>query len=120
MTTQQHKILDAIAQVIFDKKGMNILALDVRTISTMTEFYIIAEGSVARHLKSLASAIKDKMQELGLPLYRSEGEDGDWIIIDCYDIVIHLFTPDMREKYALEELWKQSKIVDVHIKLPTK
>lgn len=83
----------------------------------MTDYYIIAEGSVSRHLRALANTIKDTMAELQLPLYRTEGEnDGDWIAMDFYDVVIHLFTPEMREKYALEELWQKAKIVDVNIK----
>lgn len=113
------KYLNAISQAVFDKKGFNILVLDVRGISSMTDYCIIAEGSVSRHLKALSNVIQDQMKELGIPPYRIEGEKGgDWIVMDYYDIVIHLFTPDMREKYALEELWQKAKIVDVDIKLP--
>lgn len=119
VTREEKKLLNAISQVIFDKKGVNILALDVREISTMTDYCIIAEGSVARHLKALSNSIREKMAELHYPLYRTEGEDSSWVIMDYYDIVIHLLTPDMREKYALEELWKQGKIVDVHIVVPS-
>lgn len=115
MTIRAKRTLNAISQAIFDKKGVNILVLDVRDVSTMADYYVIAEGTVARHLKSLANAVKDKMQETGVRLYKTEGEDGEWIIMDFYDIVIHLLTPDMREKYALEELWKKGKIVDVDI-----
>jgi ribosome-associated protein len=108
--------LNALAQVIFDKKGFNILVLDVRQVSNMAEFVIIAEGSVSRHLQSLAGAIKEKMGVLSVPMLGAEGErGGEWIIMDYYNIVIHLFTPEMREHYALEELWKKGSIVDVEI-----
>jgi ribosome-associated protein len=115
--TKQDKIkLNTVSQTIFDKKGINILALDVRNISTMTEYCLIAEGSVGRHVKALCTAIKHKMEEHGIPLYHCDGEqEGDWIVMDYNDMVIHLFTPDMRQKYALEELWKKAKIVDVEI-----
>lgn len=116
MVTKQNKRLNAIAQTLFDKKGFNILALDVRHVSTMTEYCIIAEGTVDRHVKSLATAIKDKLSEIDLTLYHEEGYiDGEWIVMDCGDIVIHLFIPDMREKYSLEELWTKAKIVDLNI-----
>lgn len=116
MTNQDNKILNAVSQAIFDKKGFNILVLDVRGISTMTDYYIIAEGSVDRHVKSLYSTIKDKMIELEVELYCAEGmADAVWIVMDYGEFVIHLLTPDMREKYALEELWKKAKIVDVEI-----
>jgi ribosome-associated protein len=112
-------ILNVIAQTIFDKKGFNILALDVRGISTMTDFFLIAEGSVDRHVKALSMAIQEQLDAMHVPLYRIEGEkDGDWIVMDYSDIVIHLFIQELREKYALEELWKKAKIVDLDIIVP--
>lgn len=116
MTKQDKKVLNSISQAIYDKKGFNILVLDVRGISTMTDYYVIAEGSVDRHVKSLYTAIKDQLSELGLGPSHAEGvNDGGWIVMDCGEIVVHLFVPDLREKYALEELWTKAKIVDVEI-----
>lgn len=112
----KNKTLDLIAQTIFDKKGFNILALDVQGISTMTDFFMIAEGTVDRHVQALARAIIDKLEEQGISPTHVEGmSSADWIVIDYTDIVIHLFTEDLRAKYALEELWKESKIVDLKI-----
>ncbi len=114
----KNKQLDLIAQAIFDKKGFNILALDVRGISTMTDYFLIAEGTVDRHVQALGRAIIDKLEEHGVKPIHVEGmQSGNWIVIDYIDIVIHLFMEDLREKYALEELWKESKIVDLHIAL---
>jgi len=115
---KEQAILNAISQQIFDKKGINILAIDVRGISTITDYQIIAEGGVARHLKALSFAIQGLMKELDVSLYRIEGEDTDWIIMDYYDVIIHLMTPDMRFKYALEQLWNKGAIVDVDIVVP--
>lgn len=116
MTKQDIKKLNVISQIIFDKKGVNILALDVRHISTMTDYYVIAEGSVGRHVKAICTAIKSEMVEEDITLFHCDGEqDGDWVVMDFGNVVIHLLTPDMREKYALEELWKKAKIVDVKI-----
>lgn len=113
---QENIILNAISQTIFDKKGFNILVLDVRGISTMTDYFLIAEGSVDRHVKSLSDAIKDQLAELAVPVIRSEGEkEAEWIVIDCGEYVIHIFIPELREKYALEEVWRKAKIVDVKI-----
>lgn len=118
MTIEDKKKLNVLSQIIFDKKGVNILALDVRNISTMTEYCVIAEGSVGRHVKSICAAIKSEMRDEDTVLFHCDGEqDGDWIVMDYGDIVIHLLTPDMREKYALEELWNKAKIVDVEIKI---
>jgi ribosome-associated protein len=111
-------LLNVIAQAIYDKKGFNILVLDVRGISTLADYYIIAEGNVGRHVSSLSSAIREAMHSQKIAPLHIEGErEGDWVVLDFGDVVIHLFTPEFRERYALEELWKESKIVDVKIRL---
>jgi ribosome-associated protein len=108
--------LNIIAQVIYDKKGFNILALDVRGLSNITDYLIIAEGNVDRHITSIAKAIEEELHERGQRLVHAEGvRTGDWAVIDYGDIVIHLFMPGMRERYSLERLWGESKIVDLEI-----
>jgi ribosome-associated protein len=111
--------LDLVAQTIFDRKGFNILALDVRGISTMTDYYLIAEGNIDRHVRSIALSVKDTLkEEEGRKLVHMEGEvDGDWVVVDYGEFVLHVLIPEMREKYALEELWKEGKIVDLNIAL---
>ncbi len=116
MQTMAVKTLDVIAQAIYDKKGFNILALDVRGISTLADYFVIAEGNVDRHIKALSHEIKESLKPLGLHPFHVEGEGDDWIVLDYGDIIIHLLIPEMRDKYALEDLWKKSKIVDVKIK----
>jgi len=108
------QMLHLIAQTIYDKKGHNILALDVREVSTLTNYFLIAEGTVDRHVKSLAHAVLEKMKDKGEIAANIEGEEvGDWIVIDYLDIIIHLFTPGLRDRYRLEELWNAGKIVDL-------
>jgi ribosome-associated protein len=110
------KKLNDIAQAIYDKKGFNILVLDVRSICTMTDYFIIAEGTVDRHVKALSQTISDELAQQGQhPLHVEGQQEGDWVVLDYGDFVIHLFTPDLREKYALEELWRKGKVVDVQI-----
>ncbi len=110
------KQLNSIAQMIYDKKGFNILVLDVHEICSMTDYFVIAEGNVDRHLQALSWTIMDQLNKEGLKPIHIEGlESGDWIVLDYMDFVIHLFLPDLREKYALEELWKDGKIIDVKI-----
>jgi len=116
MKSESLKILDLIGQAIFDKKGSNILVLDVKGISTMTDYFVIAEGNVDRHVKAICQSIRDAMKAQGYQAIHVEGEsDADWIVIDFGEFVIHLFVPELREKYALEELWREGKIVDLHI-----
>jgi ribosome-associated protein len=109
-------ILNKIAQIIFDKKGYNILALDLRDISSLTDFVILAEGMVDQHVLALSQAIEDYMTQQKSPLYHREGTShGDWVVLDYGWLMIHLFMPGMRQKYCLEELWKDAKIIDLAI-----
>ncbi len=116
-----HALIADLCQAIYNKKGKNILALDLRGISTMTDFFLIAEGSVERHVKALANAILDALHQYQIePLHVEGTSTADWIVIDLGNIVIHLFTPDLRQKYALEELWHDGTIVDVPITLQSR
>ncbi|HEY2810324.1 MAG TPA: ribosome silencing factor [Rhabdochlamydiaceae bacterium] len=111
-------ILNAIAQAIYDKKGINILALDVRGVSTLVDYVIIAEGNVDKHVIAIARAVEDALGEVGLHPYTTEGmKSGDWIVLDYFDIMVHLFMPGLRDKYQLEELWRGGKIIDLQFNL---
>ena len=108
--------LNAIAQVIYDKKGFNILALDVRGLSSITDFLLIAEGNVDRHISSIGRAIIEELEERGEEPVHVEGlKTGDWAVLDYSEIVVHIFCPGLRERYSLERLWNESKIVDLEI-----
>lgn len=110
--------LDLIARAIYDKKGMNILALDVRGISSLCDYVIIAEGNVDKHVIAIAHAIKKALAEHGIYPNHIEGLTiGDWVVLDYPLIMIHLFMPGMRDKYELESLWKASTIVDLNFGL---
>src|SRR5690606_12700420 len=96
----------------------NILAIDVRGVSTVTDFFLIAEGNIERHVQSLARKVLETVEESGTPVFQMEGNTaGDWIVLDCGAVMVHLFVPELREKYALEELWQDGKIVDLEIRI---
>ncbi|MDR2540002.1 MAG: ribosome silencing factor [Chlamydiales bacterium] len=108
--------LNQIVQVLFDKKGSNILALDIRGISSLTDFVIIAEGNVDKHVSAIASSIVDELKKTGLkPSYVEGLQNGDWAVIDYLDIMVHIFGPGLRERYCLEALWNKGSIIDVKI-----
>jgi ribosome-associated protein len=116
MMPTEMPILNRIAQVIFDKKGMNILGLDVRGVSTLTDFVIIAEGNVDRHVTAIADAVIASLREEGIKPVHIEGmKEGAWVVIDFLDIMVHIFAPGLREKYRLEDLWKEGHLLDLSI-----
>ncbi len=118
MKCSSREILNQIAQVIYDKKGLNILALDVQNLSSIADYLVIAEGNVDRHVLAIARAVTDQLRQRdSSPLYMEGLETGDWVVLDFAGIVVHLFQPGLREKYSLEDLWPQSQIVALDIKV---
>ena len=118
MKKTQLETLTLIAQVIYDKKGINILALDVRGLSSIADYILIAEGNVDRHVTAIAKTIVDELHERGINPVRVEGlQTGDWAVLDYAGIMVHLFMPGYRQKYSLEKLWSESKIVDLEIEV---
>lgn len=116
MTERVLSLLNTIAQVIHDKKGINILALDVRGLSSITDYLVIAEGLVDRHVSAIALAVSQKLAEMGIAQLHEEGvQSGDWAVLDYGQVMVHLFKPGFREKYSLERLWEKSKLVDLEI-----
>jgi ribosome-associated protein len=110
-------MLNRIAQIIYDKKGSNILALDLKGHCSIADYLIIAEGNVDRHVISIAHAIMDSFKET--PIHIEGLANGDWVVLDFSDIIVHLFQPGLREKYSLEKLWKEGRIVDLDIAVAT-
>ena len=111
-------ILNLIAQTIYDKKGVNILALDVQGLSNIADYLIIAEGNVDRHVAAIAQSIVDELRKVGENPVHIEGlQSGDWVVLDYAGVMVHLFTPNYRIRYSLEKLWAESKIIDLSIEV---
>ncbi|NRA90375.1 MAG: ribosome silencing factor [Simkaniaceae bacterium] len=116
MVKTPSNIIRQIVQTIYDKKGTNIVALDVRGISSITDFVIIADGNVDRHVIALANELQDLMKKEGeRPVHVEGKQSGDWIVLDYFQVVIHLLLPEMRQKYQLERLWPEAKVVDLDL-----
>jgi ribosome-associated protein len=116
MKEDPEEFVQLIAQAIFEKKGFNIVAVDVRDVSTLTDFIVVAEGTVDRHVKAIAREIEKELLVRGeKPIYTEGKIHGDWIILDYMQIMVHLFMPGLREKYQLERLWEDGKVVEVKL-----
>lgn len=116
MTDVSKDLLNLIAQTIFEKKGSNIVAIDIRNHSSITDYVIVAQGNVDRHVTAIGRAIQDALKEKNERPIHAEGmQTGDWVVLDYGTFIIHLFMPEMREKYHLESLWSDSEIVDLEI-----
>ena len=109
-------VLNIIAQSIYDKKGANILAIDVSGISSLCDHVIIAEGMHPKHNIAIANnMIKELSKNNIKPFYHEGMSLGDWIVLDFFDILVHLFVTEVREKYSIENLYREGNIVDLKI-----
>ncbi len=89
-----------------DSKAEEIESIDLRGQSSIADFMIVASGQSGRQIAGFASKLKDKLAEYGMKV-RSEGEaQGDWVVIDAIDVIVHLFRPEVREFYNIEKMWR--------------
>lgn len=104
---QDRALAQEIAQVIYDKKGRDIIVLDVRKLTVICDYMVIATGRTANQVTAMADDVDDRMADLGLNLRRTEGQqDGRWVVLDYGHIMVHLFHQDDRAYYNLERLWE--------------
>ncbi len=112
---QSSSLLDAVIKGIQEKKGKNIVCLDLRKIdSAVCEHFIICEGSATTQVGAIADSIKDEVKkDTNEKPYHSEGyKNSQWILIDYVTVVVHIFLPDVREFYNLENLWADAEVIE--------
>ncbi|MEI8134803.1 MAG: ribosome silencing factor [bacterium] len=111
----------AAAEFGLEKKATNIKILDVRTITSFADYFVIASGSSDMQVKAIAENILNKLRERGVKPWKSEGWDTlNWVIVDFVDVVVHIFQETAREFYHLERLWGDAPTEIVEDKVPTK
>ncbi|WP_455555448.1 ribosome silencing factor [Comamonas sp.] len=105
------KLQRAIVDGLEDVKAQDIQVFNTEHLSPLFERVIIASGSSSRQTKALASSVRDAIKKAGFPVPRHEGEDnGEWIIVDCGQCVVHIMQPTIRQYYRLEEIWGEKPV----------
>jgi ribosome-associated protein len=98
-----------IRRILDDKKGENILLLDVRRLSEVTDYYVVVSGTSTPHLKAMFDEVLQILKEEGSPCYRRTGDPASgWLVLDYVDVIIHMLTEEKRQYYAIEELWERA------------
>lgn len=96
----------AVVDALEDIKGFDITVLDVSHLTSITSCMIVASANSSRQAISLAQNVRDKLKEKGATIYGIEGEkDGEWVLLDLGDIIVHVMLPTTRAYYNLEQLW---------------
>jgi ribosome-associated protein len=100
-------LADRIASVAADRKAIDLVVVDLRGMVGYTDFFVVCSGNTERQTKAIHDAVyRDLKDELGLLPRRAEGvSEARWILLDYLDCVLHVFTPEAREFYRLENLW---------------
>jgi ribosome-associated protein len=110
--------VDLARECVLDK-CQDVVVLDVRGLSQVCDFIVIASGTSDRQMKSVAQGLEDLGKARGTPPFRSDRDTGTtWIVVDFVDVVVHLFEPEQRAYYDLESLWADGISVEVPAPAP--
>jgi len=109
---------DSLAQraaaICLEYKANDVVLLDLRGVSDMTDFFIVGSGTSDTHVRAVGEHVVEEMKKLGARAHHVEGlSQGRWVLLDFVDFVVHLFHPTLREFYQLERLWSDARIVPI-------
>ena len=103
-----------IAHLTLTKKSSNVIILDLRKLTDVTDFFVIASSDSDTQVKAIADAVADGMEKLGVPIWHKEGlTQRQWVLLDYVDVVCHIFHKEARSFYGLEKLWGDANIEHV-------
>lgn len=108
MKKAETKILEIILKTLDDNKAENVVTIDLNGISSIAEQMVVASGTSQRHVASLADKVFENLKKAGIKA-TIEGEDkADWVLIDAFDVIVHIFKPEVRDFYNLEKMWQSA------------
>lgn len=108
-------LVKKIVEALEDKKAEDITVLDIGEVSSIADYFIIANGNNANQLTAMEDAVDEAMYTNGVHQKQVEGKgNSTWILMDYQDIIVHLFSKEDRQFYDLDRIWRDGKVVDVH------
>ena len=108
------ELVKKVVEALEDKKAEDITVIDIHGISSIADYFVIANGSNANQLSAMQDAVDEAMYTNGVHSKQIEGNSNStWILMDYQDIIVHLFSKEDRLFYDLERIWKDGKIIDI-------
>jgi ribosome-associated protein len=102
------------AALCLDMKANDVLVLDLRKVTDMTDCFVIASGTSDTHVRSVGEHVIAELKKEGIQVHHVEGlEQGRWVLLDYVDFVVHLFHPTLRSFYQLERLWSDAEAIEI-------
>ena len=102
-----------IAKILDKKKAIDIVGIETKELTVMSDYFIIASGTSNTHVRALADDVDDEMKKLGVEVDHIEGRATGWILLDYNDVLVHIFQPESRQYYNIERLWNDAARVDL-------
>jgi ribosome-associated protein len=103
-----------VVRAALDKKAMDVVVLDLRNTSAFTDFFVLCSGQNQRQVKAIADAVEESLRAAKVRPAHVEGYDrAEWILMDFFTFIVHVFTPQTRAFYSLERLWGDAERIDV-------
>ena len=102
-----------IAKILDKKKAIDIIGIETKELTVMSDYFIIASGTSNTHVRALADEVDDEMKKLGVEVDHIEGRATGWILIDYNDVLVHVFQPESRQYYNIERLWNDAARIDL-------
>jgi ribosome-associated protein len=107
-------IAQRAAQLCLDYKANDVVLLDLRGVTDMTDFFIVASGTSDTHVRAIGEHLIEDLKKEGTPVHHVEGlEKGRWVLLDYVDVVVHVFHPTLRQFYQLERLWGDAEVIPI-------
>lgn len=102
-----------IAKILDKKKAIDIIGIETKELTVMSDYFIIATGTSNTHVRALADEVDDEMKKLGVEVDHIEGRATGWILLDYNDVLVHVFQPESRQYYNIERLWNDAARIDL-------
>lgn len=108
------ELAEKVAQLSLEKKAESVKILELKKLTTITDYFVICSGQSDVQVKAIVDHIEDSLRFEKIKIWHREGtENFHWVLLDYVDVVVHIFLPEVREFYALEKLWGDAKIIEV-------
>lgn len=107
--TNENEVLDIIVKTLDGGKAEDVVVIDLQGKTSIANQMVVASGTSQRHVASLAEKIQENLKAAGYKTTVEGEEKADWVLIDAFDVIVHIFKPEVREFYSLEKMWNAVK-----------